>query len=398
MGATDMTESKSSHPGAPPQRPPPIGPAEFQHRRERLSELLAQSGLAAALVTTEANFRYLTGLAFDPLWSSATRTIAALVGCNGSLSLILPGFLVLEASEHLPNATIYPYASPPEDPLVPLRQALRSAGTGPVGAELSGEARLGMAATAWQELIAHSRAEFADVQALLLGMRLRKSPAEIGWLRAASHANVASFAALFAQERLGISEREAANILFQAGLAGGADRTGWVAVTSGAGNYHRFTSAPRDRRLESGDMLWADLGLVANGYWSDYCRAGIVGGPSVQQMDLQRRILDCTQSALDRVAPGVPVAEVAKSCRNRAIALGLDMLKFGRLGHGIGLSATEPPSIAEWDNTILQPGMVITVEPAIVEKTGLYCAEQIVAIGENGSEVLSTAPSSLASI
>lgn len=399
-GEHHMAETKSPRPRsrALSKGTELISADELQQRRDQLSQLLAESRLAAALITTEANFRYLTGLAFDPLWSSATRTIAAVIRADGSFSLILPAFLAQEASELLPQAAVHPYASPPEDPIRPLAQVLQSTRGGPIGAELNGEARLGMAPATWQTLRRHSTAEFADVQALLFGMRARKSPAELGWLRLASHANAAAFAALFAEPRPGISEQDAASILLLEGLAGGADRTGWVAVTSGTGSYHRFTSAPRTRRLESGDMLWADLGLLAGGYWSDYCRAGVVDGPSPTQADLQQRILDCTQAAVDRARPGVPVNQVAKTCRARAQASGLDMLPFGRFGHGIGLSATEPPSIAEWDDTILQPGMVITVEPALVDETGLYCAEQIIVIGESGTEILSTARGTLASI
>jgi Xaa-Pro aminopeptidase len=71
------------------------------------------------------------------------------------------------------------------------------------------------------------------------------------------------------------------------------------------------------------------------------------------------------------------------------------MIGYGRLGHGIGLSATEPPSVAEWDSTILMEGMVITIEPAVEDETGIYCAEQVVAVTSRGANILSTAPAQL---
>ena len=55
--------------------------------------------------------------------------------------------------------------------------------------------------------------------------------------------------------------------------AGRNVQLGWIGITSGPGGYERFVSGPRDRRLQRGDMVWADLGFTADGYWSDYCRA-----------------------------------------------------------------------------------------------------------------------------
>jgi Xaa-Pro aminopeptidase len=71
------------------------------------------------------------------------------------------------------------------------------------------------------------------------------------------------------------------------------------------------------------------------------------------------------------------------------------MIAYGRLGHGIGLSATEPRSVAEWDPTILREGMFITVEPAVEDETGVYCAEQGVAVTSGGADILSIAPTHL---
>ena len=146
-------------------------------------------------------------------------------------------------------------------------------------------------------------------------------------------------------------------------------------------------------------MIWADVGVIADGYWSDFCRAGVIGGPTPRQRDLQAQIVEATLAGVAAARPGAPVSEVASSCRKRCEELGLPILGFGRLGHGIGLSATEPPSIAEWDNSILKPGMVITVEPAVVDDSGLYCAEQVIAISESGEpEILSRAPTHLATV
>jgi Xaa-Pro aminopeptidase len=95
--------------------------------------------------------------------------------------------------------------------------------------------------------------------------------------------------------------------------------------------------------------------------------------------------------------PGVATADIAREVRRVSRSLGLADLGFGRLGHGIGLTATEPPSMVEHDPTILEAGMVVTIEPAASYDDGLYCAEQIVVVGEP-PVVLSTESTGLRSI
>jgi Xaa-Pro aminopeptidase len=95
--------------------------------------------------------------------------------------------------------------------------------------------------------------------------------------------------------------------------------------------------------------------------------------------------------------PGVATADNARAMRGAHHRRGLPSHGLGRLGHGIGLTATEPPSVVEHDRTVLEAGQVITCEPAAVLDDGLYCTEQIVVVGDT-PEVLSTFPTDLAAI
>jgi Xaa-Pro aminopeptidase len=95
--------------------------------------------------------------------------------------------------------------------------------------------------------------------------------------------------------------------------------------------------------------------------------------------------------------PGVATADIARAMRAALARLGMPSLGFGRLGHGIGLTATEPPSVVEHDPTTLEAGMVITCEPAAVEADGLYCTEQVIVVGDT-PEVLSMFPTDLRSV
>jgi Xaa-Pro dipeptidase len=382
----------------------PISPAERRERISRVQAELRGRGLDGLLLTERANFEYFVGFNVGPLWSSFTRILAIVVPASGDPTLLLPAFIAKEAGLET-SWPVTPYASLDRGAAELVAGVLEVTGlaTGRLGIERGRESRLG---TTWDE-IEQLRgrlpgASLEDGSEALWAVRAIKSAAEIERLHIACRANEAGFAAGFGRPRTGAIEQNVAGEMFAAGTTAGTAmgawvQPGWIGMTSGPGGYARFVSGPRRRALELGDMVWADLGFTADGYWSDYCRAAVVGGPTARQVDRQRRIDEATSAGIDMLRPGVAVADVARKMRSVSARLGLAGLGFGRLGHGIGLTATEPPSVVELDPTILVAGMVVTVEPAATEDDGLYCAEQIVVVADP-PRLLSTEPTELRSI
>ena len=381
----------------------PFTRAGYADRVARLQRALAARGLDGALYTERANFEYLTGISLPPLWSSYTRLLAVLVPTSGDPVLLLPSFVAPDAADT--GWRIDAYDSLDRGGADLLAGLLGGAGVahGRVGIERGRESRLG--ATFGDVAALAERLPAVDVvdgMAALWAVRAIKAAGEIERLRVACQAAGAGFAAAFAAPRVGASERDVAAVMEAGGIAGAAGsgawvQLGWIGITSGPGSYARFVAGPRDRRLETGDMVWADLGFTADGYWSDFCRAAVVGGPTARQADRQRRIAEATQVGVDMARPGVAVADIARAMRAASARLGLNGLGFGRLGHGIGLTATEPPSVVEHDDTVLEAGMVITCEPAATEDDGLYCTEQVIVVGAS-PEVLSALPTDLRSV
>jgi Xaa-Pro aminopeptidase len=369
----------------------------------RLQHEIGARGLDAALLTERANVEYLTGIQLPPLWSSFTRLLAAAVPATGEPVLLLPSFVANEAEGR--GWRVEAYGSLERGGADLLAGFLSSAGLGSarVGIERGRESRLN--ATFGDVSALGERlpgAVFADAIEAMWAVRAIKDAGEIDRLRIACAAASAGFDAAFARQWTGGSERDVATAMQSGGIAGTASsgawvQLGWIGITSGAGSYDRFVAGPRDRRLERGDMVWADLGFTADGYWSDFCRAAVVGGPTHRQADRQRRIAEATATGAAMARPGVAVADMARAMRTALVRLGLPGLGFGRLGHGIGLTATEPPSVVEHDPTILEAGMVITCEPAAVEDDGLYCTEQVIVVGDT-PEVLSTFSTELRSV
>ena len=374
-------------------------PDEFRNRVMRARSAMDEVGLVGLVVSTQASFVYFTGLRFDPLWSSATRSMIAVIPADGPLQLCLPAFVADEAGETWPDAIVHRYDVPPESVVPHVMDAIGALPAGATGFELGKEARTGLTPADFQAITGGvDSVRVVDGQEVLWSLRTIKSPYEIACLRAAAHATSAAFAEALVGTVSGATERELARRIASAAIGAGADTVGWISMTSGAGSYDRFVGAPRNRVIREWDLVWADVGVRVDGYWSDFCRAAVVGVPSPRQMELHEAVVEATNAGIQVARAGTAVAEVAAAVRDRSNSLGLASLGFGRLGHGIGLDATEPPSIAEFDETVLVPGMVITVEPAVVDQTGLYCAEQVLAITDGAPEVLSRAPTCLRTV
>jgi len=150
---------------------------------------------------------------------------------------------------------------------------------------------------------------------------------------------------------------------------------------------------PSSKRLREGDLVWSDLGAVYHGYWCDFSRAGSLGQPSDEALRLWEAIYRVTMAGVQAIRPGLTLADVVRACAAEAERQRLALnFAAGRVGHGIGLMLTEPPSLTLSETTRLEPGMTITLEPGIVQPDGVFVVEQNVAVTEEGADLLSAGP------
>jgi Xaa-Pro aminopeptidase len=266
-----------------------------------------------------------------------------------------------------------------------------------VGAELGFEQRLGVPFAEFERLRADlAPTRFVDAAPLLWRLRFVKSPADIDAHRRACRITAEAYRRIFAAVRPGDSELDIKRKMTARMIELGGDSP-WAAITSGPGNYDLALGTGTERRIEPGDMVWLDAGCGVSGFWSDYSRAAVVGPPSTEQLDAHHLACEITREGVEMVAPGMPVAEIAAHCNTRVAGLGLPLTSnvsglAGRIGHGIGLDVTEPPHVSEQDPTVLEPGMIISIEPGFATAFGIFHVEQNVLVTEDGRESLSVAP------
>jgi Xaa-Pro dipeptidase len=146
-----------------------------------------------------------------------------------------------------------------------------------------------------------------------------------------------------------------------------------------------------ERELAEGDVLWTDVSITYHGYCSDFGRTWIVGRhPSPRQQAQFDKWFEIMTAVLDVARAGVTAADLGRAA-TAANGGSRPWLPHFYLGHGIGVNAAEIPMIGtdlgdEFDEKfILQPGMVLVLEPVVWEDgTGGYRSEEVLVITEEG--------------
>lgn len=364
---------------------------------------MRQKEVQAVFLGTGTNLAYFSG--YPSPSKSGSRPFFLLLPQEGEPIFIVQSGRRAEAQRfgHIRDVRVYAELS--RLPVEIIREALGERGAlgKRVGMELGFEQSFDVPYVEFRRLKdALPGIELVDASEILWRLRVIKSGNEIACLRAACRILSDAYAAAFSRAREGVTERQIARLLKDHFEDAGAGES-FVLITSGKGNYDLATKAPEARPIQAGEMVWVDAGCAVSGYWSDFSRAAVVGRPSPQQVRAQAAIHRITWEAVEQIRPGVTASSIARYCNAHLEGLGLPITSSisglaSRAGHGLGLNVTEPPHIAEYDHSILEPGMVITVEPGVATDYGTFHVEENVLVTPDGHEVLSRAPRTLAKI
>ncbi|GGA36968.1 M24 family metallopeptidase [Psychrobacillus lasiicapitis] len=153
---------------------------------------------------------------------------------------------------------------------------------------------------------------------------------------------------------------------------------------------------PGERKIQKGDFILLDLGVVYNGYCSDITRTVAFGEPTADKREIYETVLRAEEAAVQAVKPGITAMELDKIARDVITDAGYGEYFTHRLGHGLGISVHEFPSITGVNEMKLETGMVFTIEPGIYhpEITGVRIEDDVV-VTADGVEVLTKFPKDL---
>lgn len=367
--------------------------AEFERRTAAVQRAMGEAQIDALLLTTEPQVRYFSGF-HSQFWESPTRPWFLVLPAEGKPIAVIPAIGAAGmAATWVEDIRTWPAPQPADDGLSLLSACLKeqSRRSGRIGVPMGHETHVRMPAADFARLRDDlGNLETIDCAPLLRRQLNVKSPAEIEKIRFACQITSQGFIALPEVLAIGQSERDACRALRQDLLNRGADSTAFMVAGSGPGGYDNIIMGPTDRALSLGDVLIIDTGTVFDGYFCDFDRNFAFGPPD----DQLRRANDCVHQAAEagiRAArPGVTMEQLWQTMwpvLEAGGALGNDV---GRMGHGLGMQLTEGPSIMPGDETVLVPGMVITIEPGMEFAPGkLMVHEENIVITEDGCDLLS---------
>ena len=122
---------------------------------------------------------------------------------------------------------------------------------------------------------------------------------------------------------------------------------------------------PTDKKIETGDFITMDFGAVCGGYRSDMTRTVAVGRVSEKQREVYETVLKAQIETINYIKPGVICKEVDKTARDIITAAGYGACFGHGLGHSVGIEIHENPACNTVCDTVMQKGMIMTVEPGI---------------------------------
>jgi len=366
--------------------------SEFEARVARAQALMAAEELDLLLLTTEPEVRYFSGF-LTQFWQSPTRPWFLLVPRAGKPVAVIPG-IGAAAMERtwLDDIRTWPSPCPEDEGLSLLVETITELGGDKpvIGIPSGPETHLRLPLSDYAALQASlPDAVFRDDGGIHRRLRMIKSEAEIGKIRTACQMVSGVFEDWSSWLAVGMNEREVFRDFKIACLKSGVDDVSYLVGGAGAGGYGDIISPPSDRRIIDGDVLILDTGSMHDGYFCDFDRNFAIGTPSDDVGSAYAAAYAATDAALAAARPGATCADLFRAMTHVMEEGGAQVSDVGRLGHGLGMQLTEWPSITVSDQTVLQAGMVLTLEPGLDYAPGkMMVHEENIVIREDGAELL----------
>lgn len=364
---------------------------EFADRCQRVQHAMNEQGINLVLLTTPGDIFYFTGF-LTQFWQSPTRPWFVLIPSSGKPVAVIPSIGVV-CMQRTWVDDIRSWSSPHEsdDGVGLLCSTMRElAGNKPcIGLPMGPGSHLRMPLNSLDEMRKSlSEAQWINASRLIESIREIKSEAEINKIRHICTIASNAFELVPDFKLEGLTEIELFKQFKMQCLELGADDCQYLVGGSGQHGYGDVISPAGNRRLKNGDVFMLDTGCVWDGYHCDFDRNFAVGSASTEANEAYAQLWHATEAAIDVIKPGMTCSDVF-DVMMKAMP-DADGGSVGRIGHGLGIDLTEPPSLTNFDHTPLRAGMVMTLEPGLNYGDGLTMVhEENLVIRDTGAELLS---------
>jgi Xaa-Pro aminopeptidase len=387
-----------------------IQPVEYRGRIERLSEYLQQEALSGVVLFDRDYVLYYTGFAFIP----TERPIALILNSRKETALFVPRLELEHAKSNalinrVDNYLEYPYIERPEEILKNTLDEMNVSGDfgadhdgypwilgyrGPTMTELTGRTPKRVAAFIEDQMMIKSEAEVALIKESVkwgnLAHVLLQRYTKVGLTETEVSLRASKDATLAMLDAIGPIYRA------QSYTSGGATAGYRGQIGRNAAIPHALAN---NITFQPGDVLVTGAGAGMWAYHSELERTMIVGQASDDQKYMFDHMVALQDLAFESIKPGIPCSEIDRSVRTYYGAH--DLMPFWKhhVGHAIGIRYHEAPFLDIGDQTLVQPGMVFTVEPGLYNpELGGFRHSDTVLVTDDGIEMLTYYPRDLDSL
>ena len=353
------------------------------NRIEKLSKALPE-GADAALITSDVNRRYFTGL------GSSAGTLLAF---RDAAYFIIDFRYIEVAKATVTGARVMLQEKLTEQ----LDTLLKKHGARTVAIETD-YLTVGMLEQYRQKLSGYEFLTESTLNDAILSMRSVKEPQELECIQKAQAITDAAFWEILDFIKPGKTEKEIAAYLEYCMRRRGADGLAFETIAAGGPNSAKPHAVPGDRPLQTGDFFTLDYGASWGGYCSDMTRTVAVGEPTEEMRRVYQTVLDAQCLGIRTAQVGVSCRAVDEAARELIYKAGYEGCFGHSLGHSVGLEIHEMPGFSPSidPQTLCREGMVITVEPGVyLEGRFGVRIEDMVWFAPDGTKDLTNSPKEL---
>lgn len=355
-------------------------------RLNQLYSFMERECVDAMVITLPKHIYYLTGFLNEP-----NKRFMGLVLPKGAEPFLIVPLLDLEKAQLASSVTTIYAHNDSSNPYELLKEKLPAS-----IARLAVEEEHLHVARYRAVMEAAGAAESVDAGEPLREMRMIKSAEEIATMKRAIRLIEEVLHASLPYVKPGVTEIEIVAEMEYQMKKRGADAPAFSTILLSGEKASQPHGVPGGRKIQEGELLLFDTGVVVDGYLSDISRTFGVGEVNEKLADMYETVLQANLAAIAAVRPGVTFASVDQTARDILAQKGYGDYFLNRVGHGLGLEIHEYPSIHGSNYDLVREGMVFTIEPGIYipQFTGVRI-EDNVWVTKDGAEVLTSYPKEL---
>ena len=228
------------------------------------------------------------------------------------------------------------------------------------------------------------------------GFRAVKEPYELERMRKAQQITDKAFEEVQKRIRAGMTEKELAAELVYCLLKNGGEGLSFEPIVVSGPNSSLPHGVPTDRKLENGDFITMDFGVIYQGYCSDMTRTVALGYATDEMRQVYDTVLKAQLAGLAASRPGVTGKDIDSAARQVIADAGYGSYFGHAYGHCLGMEVHEMPSCSPSGEVVMEKNMVSSAEPGIYlpGKFGVRI-EDVVIFTDEGHENITASPKNL---